>query len=262
MTDEQAIQEWWRLWLSGQQPWMTRLRRVFKHVPGDPRCRFCNAPFEGSFSPLLSLLGKSRSNLNPHFCRQCEDAARQHIGGVEIEISVLFSDIRGSTAMAERMSATEFGRVINRFFNAATEVLVASDAWLEKLAGDAVTGLFIPGFAGPDHPQIAIRAAQQLLRAAGYADPDGSWIEMGVGVHIGTVFIGAVGESGRLHDIAALGDPMNVGARLCAQAAPGEALASEAICLAAGLDLNPLEARDLQLRGRDESVRARVLRAA
>ena len=64
-------------------------------------------------------------------CRQCHDAAVQHIGGAEVETTLLFAYVRGSTTLAERMSASEFSRVINRYYAAANHVLVKTDAFID-----------------------------------------------------------------------------------------------------------------------------------
>ena len=86
----------------------------------DPRCKFCNAPFQGIGATVVRLLfGKQRSALNPRYCNLCEIASREFPGGAEVEMSMLFIDIRGSMALSEKMSPTEFSHLINRFYAAA-----------------------------------------------------------------------------------------------------------------------------------------------
>jgi adenylate cyclase len=77
---------------------------------------------------------------------------------------MLFADVRGSTTLAESMSALEFSRLMNRFYTLATDVLVHSDAMVDRLVGDEVVGLYIPGMAGQHHPGKAIQAALNLLQ--------------------------------------------------------------------------------------------------
>ena len=175
---------------------------------------------------------------------------------------MVFADVRGSTGLAEQMRPAAFRNLINRFYRAATEAMVARNALVEKLMGDEVTGLFVPGLAGPDHARIAIETAEFLLRATGHAAPAGPWVPVGAGVHTGTAFVGAVGTVGGMTDIVALGDDVNVAARLAAQAGPGEVIVSEAACAAAGHDRCAGEARRLQLKGRSEPVDVRVIRLA
>lgn len=184
-------------------------------------------------------------------------------GGAEVEISMLFADVRNSSRLAESMSATEFSRLMNRFYKAATDVLIESDAVIDKLVGDAVIGFYLPLFTGPNHARPAVLAARRLLEVAGHGSDAGAWIEIGVGVHAGTAFVGTVeGASGTVSDITALGDNVNVGARLASLARPGEILVSEAALAAGGFDLRNLELRRLDLKGRSEPIHVRVIRTA
>ncbi|MCK4901471.1 MAG: adenylate/guanylate cyclase domain-containing protein [Anaerolineales bacterium] len=77
---------------------------------------------------------------------------------------MLFVDVRGSTTIAEKMDTLEFSRLMNRFYEAAINVLVRANALIDKLVGDEVTALFIPGFAGEEHSRKAVQAGQSLLR--------------------------------------------------------------------------------------------------
>lgn len=184
----------------------------------------------------------------------------RHQGGAEIELTMLFADVRGSTILAEQMSASDFSQLMKRFYVVATEVLVKTDALIDKLVGDEVIGLFIPGYAGPEHARQAVQAAQELLHVMGHLDPDGPWLPVGVGVHTGVAYLGAMeGSSGTGADITALGDNVNITARLSSNAASGEILVSDATYAAAKLDLGNLEQRQLELKGKSELVNVRVL---
>jgi adenylate cyclase len=163
--------------------------------------------------------------------------------------------------MAEQMSAAEFSRLMNRFYVSATSILIKTDALIDKLVGDEAIGVYFPAFAGSEPARLAVQAAEELLRATGYGDPGGPWLPIGVGVHTGTAFFGTVsGAEGTFFDFTALGDNVNITARLASQAGSGEALISDATCLAAGLDTGQLEQRQLELKGKSEPVSVRVLR--
>ena len=250
---------YWRAILTGQHPGLRRGRGFFARLPGAPRCKLCNAPFAGPLAPLMRLLGKGRSNKNPRFCGDC--LTKTPVGGAEIELSLLFADVRGSTALATRLSTGDFAAQINRFYNAGADVLTRTDALINRLMGDQVIGLYVPGFAGPEHARLAVQAARELLRATGHADPDGPWLPVGIGVHTGTAYVGAVGAGGTLYDFTVLGDAANTTARLASAAAPGEILVSAAACAAADLERDEPERRHLELKGRPEPVDVRVLRA-
>ncbi|MGH2537397.1 MAG: adenylate/guanylate cyclase domain-containing protein [Candidatus Promineifilaceae bacterium] len=233
-----------------------RLRRIFRFLPREPRCKFCNAPFEGAGAAVVrALFGKRRSDLNPRYCNMCEEASRQFPGGSEVEMAMLFVDVRGSTALSEQMSPTEFSRLINRFYTAATEPIAAADGLVEKLAGDAVAAYWGAGFAGPDYVGRAIRVAQKLARRMARAE-----IPVGIGVHAGVAFFGAMGAPGGLVEISAQGDQVNTAARLTSAAAPGEIIVSEQALQAAGIDGSALESRRLELKGISEPVPVRVMR--
>ena len=160
------------------------------------------------------------------------------------------------------MSAAEFSRLMNRFYAVVTGVLIKTDGIVDKLVGDEVIGLYLPYLTGRDHARLALQAAQELLLATGHGNRAGAWLPVGVGVHSGTAFVGTVsGADGTASDWTALGDDVNVTARLASQAGPGEALISDAACLAAGLDLGHLEQRQLELKGKSEPVNVRVVRS-
>ncbi len=235
-------------------------RTLMKVLPKNPRCKLCNVPFSGIGGTLArTALGRERSNLNPSMCNICEKFARQHQGGAEVEISMLFADVRGSTAIAERMTPLDFSRLIDRFYQVTTDLLVEANAWIEKMIGDEVTGLFIPGFAGSEHARVAVETAQAILRATGHGRPEGAWIPVGVGVNTGQAFVGAVGKEGGITDITALGDSVNTAARLAAKAGPGEILITQATCTAAQMNTDGLETRELELKGKSGLMSVWVL---
>lgn len=181
-------------------------------------------------------------------------------GGTELEISMLFADVRGSTTLAEQMQAADFSRAMNRFYREATDVLIRSDAFIDKLVGDEVVALYFPLFTGPNHAGAAIRAAQDLLALS---DSSSKRLELpiGIGVHTGVAFVGTVsGAEGTVTDITALGDNVNITARLASRAGPGEALVSRAAQDAAGSDLSGYESRRLELKGKSEPIDVFVLR--
>ena len=259
---DKQIEEGWRSFLErGEFKSEIRQRRLFRHLPTDPRCKFCNAPFHGPGGALCrGLLNKGQSTMNPRLCNICEKFAAENLGGAEIELSMLFADVRGSTTLAEQMGTTEFSRLISRFYQVGSDVMVHSDALVDKLIGDEVTGLYVPGLAGPDHARIAIEAAKLLLTATGHVESEGPWVPVGAGVHTGRAFVGAVGSEQGLTDITALGDAPNTAARLAGAAAVGEIVVSEDAAAAAKLDTDDLEQRSLNLKGKSEPVNVHVIK--
>lgn len=258
MPDEPDPQDEWYHILTEGEPAARNFQHLMRALPASPRCKLCAAPFKGWGGFLMRQMGREQSKYNPRFCARCDQF--EHPGGAEVVITMLFADVRGSTTLAEQMSAREFSRLINRFYAVGSDVLVESDALVDRLMGDQVIGLYIPGFAGPDHSRRAIEAAGELLRRTGHRDPDGPWLPVGVGVHTGPAFVGVVGGAqGNPTDFTALGDNVNTTARLASQAGTGEILISEAAYAAAGLDLGDLERRQLELKGKSGPTEVRVL---
>ena len=185
---------------------------------------------------------------------------QKYPGGTEVELSMLFVDVRGSTSLAERMNASDYSRLMNRFYKAATDVLIRTDAFIDQFVGDEAIGLYFPLFTGPNHARAAVMGAQELLRAMGYGGKQEPWIPVGVGVHTGIVFFGTIsGSEGSVTDLAALGDNVNITARIASKAGSGEALISEVAYTSAGLNLGNLEQRQLELKGKSEPMDIRVL---
>jgi adenylate cyclase len=205
------------------------------------------------------MFGVRRSRLNPNFCNTCEDKLRKIPGGAETDLALLFVDIRGSMTMAERIGPAEFSRLINRFYKTTQDVLIDYGALIEKLVGDEVASMFIPGFAGPQYARKAVEAARRLLLVTGHGDSNGPWIPVGVGVHWGRAWVGAVGSANGVVEMTTLGDAPNVTARLASNAGKGEALVSEDAWNASQLAIPGVEERLLSLKGRKEPVRVKVL---
>jgi adenylate cyclase len=239
----------WRGLLLGTDTRYSRARAWLKHVPSEPRCKMCAAPFGGLGRPLMRVLHRDPWAKNPLYCTLCFNVLDAHRGGAEIEASFLFADVRGSTALAEGISPTEFHRQLNRFYDTASRILVEHDAIVDKFVGDEVIGLFIPALAKEHHAASAVKAATTLLLATGHADADGPWLPVGIGVHTGIAYVGSVGQP-PVTDLTALGDVVNTTARLASAAARGEILITEAAAMAAGVDTASLERRDLELKGK------------
>ena len=234
-----------------------RLYRFFRTLPHDPRCKLCRAPFHGIGGMTVRMLyGRRPSTLNPQFCNVCEDFAQKFPGGAEVEMSMLFADVRGSTSLSEQMTVIEFRGLINRFFVESSKIIAMEYGLLEKLAGDAVAAFWGAGFAGKEYVARTIIAAQKIQKAM-----EGQKIPVGIGVHAGVAYFGAMGSAEGLVNISAIGDEVNTAARIASKAAAGEILVSESAINAAGMDNSQLESRRLELKGISEQVSVRVIRS-
>ena len=163
--------------------------------------------------------------------------------------------------MSETMAPEEAARLMNRFYAVAAHVLSFADAVIDKLVGDEVMALFVPGFAGRDYLQKMASAAESLLVGVGYGPRGDPWLPLGVGMDRGLAFVGNVG-AGEVKDFTALGDVVNTAARLQAEAKAGQIVMSERVfeqVAARYPDAQPVE---LELKGKSEPVAARVVEFA
>lgn len=208
----------------------------------------CAAPFAGAAAPVMRLVGKRPSAANPTMCDTCFRFVSEHHGGAEIECTMLFADIRGSTTLAESMSPAEFHAVLDRFYTTASQVVFDHDGSVDKFVGDELVAIFFPLLSGYGHAAKGVEAAKALLRATGHTDAAGPWVPIGAGVHTGLVWFGAVGRGDRV-DLTAVGDGVNTTARLASVAKAGEILVTMETAAAASLD-SGLERRQLELKGK------------
>jgi adenylate cyclase len=258
MSEYLTPEEEWRALLNGTHPHLQH--QPYRYVPSAPRCKLCAAPFHGFGGLVFRRYGFTPWEKNPKICGRCFKGMTQQVqgcpsadedgrvAGAEVEVSMLFADVRGSSELARQVSTREFTNLMQRFYATSRGVLVDGDAIVEKFIGDEVAALFLPFMTGPNHALRAIEIAQELLRAIGHGSPEGPWIPLGVGVHTGIAFVGMV-ASGGVGDFTALGDPVNLTAHLASQAAAGEILVSEASMAAAGLQDPARERRHVSLKG-------------
>ena len=245
--------EQWRQLLQGTDSEMNKLRKRFKHLPHGPRCKVCAAPFHGPGAVVTRLFMHGQSVANPTMCQLCFRKLSDHPGGAEVEISIVFADIRGSTAIAERIGPVAFRAALQSFYELAAHAVERQDGFVDKYLGDGVMALFVPVFTGEAHADRAVSAALDLVRAVERSALPASGVRVGAGVHRGTAFVGVLGTGDKL-DFSALGDAVNVAARLGAIAAPGEVLASRDAWIGAGRTIDGGEVRRVELTGRHEPL--------
>jgi adenylate cyclase len=259
MGEYATPEEEWHDFLSGTHPHLHD-KSPLRFLPSNPRCKLCQAPFSGPGGLLLRRYGFAPWAKNPKVCGRCFKGLQTHaamcpgapggseVRGAEVELSMLFADVRGSSKLARQTSTFEFTRLMDRFYRVSSDVLVEHDAIIEKFVGDEVVGLFLPFMTGPEHATSAVEAARALFDAAGYGSPEGPWLPLGAGVHTGAAFVGMVGGQDS-RDFTALGDPMNIAAHLASQAAAGEILVTQPVVDRSALVGEDLEHRHVSLKG-------------
>jgi adenylate cyclase len=247
----------WRSILTDPNPWQ-RQRRLFSRLPSAPRCKFCTRPFSGPGGAVMRALGLGPWTKNAKYCSGCFRSIRQKHGGAEVVCSLMFADVRGSTSMAEQMRPRDFNRLMGRFYDTATDVLVTRDAIVDKFVGDEIVAIFLPSMAGAGHARVAIDAAIELLRRTGHGTGSAPWVPVGAGVNTGEAYVGAIGE-GPDTELTAMGDTVNTTARLASAAGAGEVLVTDAALSSARLGAPEAERRSLSLKGKTEPVMVAVL---
>lgn len=238
-------------------PGLLRLKAIFKHLPSDPRCKLCYAPYRAPFGPLIGRLGFGRWDKNPSLCGSCLRVMERNQGGAEIELSLLFADLRDSTGLAARMSARAYGQLLNTFYGIAATAIQGPGGTVDKYLGDGVFALFIPGFAGADHAARAIDAGRQILRETATSTRlpvEVRPLPVGIGVHTGTAYVGVLGQAGDLTDFTAIGDSVNITERLSSVAGAGELLISDAALTASGYPREGLTRGEPELKGVTQPV--------
>ena len=175
----------------------------------------------------------------------------------ELEATILFSDIRGYSTLAERLSPGEVAEVVGQHLSAMAEVIIDHGGMVDQFVGDAVMAVFGAPDPVEDHAVRAITCAlaMQARQASLNREADGDGrphVTMGIGINTGRVVAGTVGGSGRL-EYTVVGDAVNVAARLQSEAAAGEIVASEITIAAANhVDAEPMGSR--LVKGREEPV--------
>jgi adenylate cyclase len=153
-------------------------------------------------------------------------------GGALTETTLLFSDIRGFTAMSEKRAPQEIVRMLNAYFELMVDVIFKHEGTLDKFVGDEIVALFGAPVALPNAEIKAVECALNMkdvlaefnrTRAAEGQEE----IRVGIGINTGTVVTGAIGSS-RALQYTAIGDAVNTASRLCSVAKADQVLVSEA----------------------------------
>ena len=252
-----SSEDWATYFSMSADPLERTLSRMLRALPASPRCGICGAPFSGFGGRLIRPLGYRPSRKSPNLCATCVEAAPP--GGMTTEAGILFADIRGFTRLSEQRDPEEVSTLLRRFYKSAERVLFP-EAIIDKLIGDEVMALYLPVFGHLEGaaPPVMLRHARELLRAVGYGEEAEPFAEVGIGLDFGEAFVGNVGE-GAVNDFTAIGDVVNVAARLQGQAKGGEIVASAR--LVERLEEPPPGERiKLELKGKAEPVAAYRIR--
>lgn len=205
----------------------------------------------------------ARSNLERFFTptlaariAQSPDAVR--LGGDKRMVAVLFSDIRGFTALSETMNPDDMARLLSEYFTEMVECVFRHGGTLDKFIGDAVMAQWGAPLGEPDDADRAMRAAVDMMRSL--AELNRQWrsefrpeLRIGIGLNFGEAFAGNIGSERRL-EFTVIGDTVNTASRLCGAADGGEILLSEPFKLAMRDTLPMTQHEPMELKGKSQPV--------
>ena len=157
------------------------------------------------------------------------DAAR--LGGDKRPVAVLFSDIRGFTALSESMNPDDMAHHLTEYFTEMVDIVFKYNGTLDKFIGDAVMAQWGAPIGAPDDADQAMRAAVEMIRAldrlnAQWTAQGRPTLQIGIGLNYGEAFAGNIGSEQRL-EFTVIGDTVNTASRLCGAAEAHEILISE-----------------------------------
>jgi len=202
--------------------------------------------FERYFAPSLAA-------------RIAESPEAARLGGEKREVAVLFSDIRGFTALSESMRPDETATLLSEYLTEMVECVFRNGGTLDKFIGDAVMAQWGAPLSAPDDADRAVAASVDMLDAL--ATLNRKWraegrpeLQVGIGLSYGEVFAGNIGSERRL-EFTVIGDAVNTAARLCRAAGPGDILIEERMRAALRRPCELAEHLTLQLKGKSQPVR-------
>ena len=185
------------------------------------------------------------------------DPRQAALGGAVVEVTAVFADLRGFTTFSEASTPEQIVAMLNRYFEVATAEILAAGGTIVQFVGDALMALFNAPVRQPDH---AVRAAAAALRMQAGIDAVGEpdWPRFRVGINTGPALVGNIGST-ELRNFNAMGDAVNVAARLETTALPGQVVIGESTraLLPSGTVTEPLG--ELAVKGRRTPVVAHIL---
>lgn len=224
-----------------------------------PYCKGCQIPLSGVRAiPPRVLRGVRRHKKNPNYCNICSEKAYQ---GYIDEITVLFADIRGFAELTATHGPLRTRAMLDEYFRRASEIFFDRDALVDHFIGDAIMVFFNAVSEQPDHVGQAVEGAFELFQLV--RQLNNTWalpqpVGVGIGINTGEAALGVLGSSNP-DDFTAIGEPVNVAARLQGLAAAGEILLTEEAYRQVASRFPNAARRVLELKGVSRPVTAYVL---
>ncbi len=223
-------------------------------------------PIRGFASLPLKLVGVKASRMSPNLCTLCETMFQllMKTKRVQISATILFADVRGYTGLSEALDSAEVADLLGEFYEVCSGPIWERDGIVNKLIGDAVFAIFNFPIDRDDHARMAVMSAieiqarcMELNGTPSAAGRERNELGVGIGIHTGNVTIGEIGQFCK--DFTAIGEVVNVAARLQGAARPGEVLMSETVYEQVEDLLPEAVGRSYTLKGVSKPVQAYVL---
>jgi len=170
-----------------------------------------------------NIFGKYVSPQVAHEILNLADSDKLKLGGVSREVTVFFSDIRGFTAMSEKMSPEAVVDTLNRYLGIIIDCILANGGMINKFAGDSIMAIWNAPQDQSDHSRLAVKAAVEAQQAAanlpcGENEPK---VQFGIGINTGFALAGSIGSEGRA-EYTVIGDTVNLASRICSNTPGGQ----------------------------------------
>lgn len=224
-----------------------------------PECVICGTALAGPLSYVFRAVGVSRSSRNPNLCNRCNTHTEE---GKLVELTVVFADVSSFTELTHELGPERTYEVVDAFLRSATEALTRHGAFIDKYIGDAVMAFFNAPIKYPDHAARAVAAAQEIQAALpALGERFGLELKASIGIALGWARVGRLGSSdGR--DYTALGEVVNLAARLQGQALAGEIMTDSDVYRQVADHFPDVPAESLALKGFKDPAPAHRLGSA
>jgi class 3 adenylate cyclase len=184
------------------------------------------------------------------------DPGQAALGGQVVDVTAVFADLRGFTAFSEVVEPGDIVEMLNRYYAVAVPCILDNGGTIIQFVGDALLALFNAPARQADHEAKAVRAALQMQEAVQHIAQDRpDWPRFRVGANTGAALVGNIGSE-LLRGYNAMGDAVNVAARLQTIAKPGQVVIGGATCDALAGRARTVLIGDLEVAGRRQKVRA------
>jgi adenylate cyclase len=178
------------------------------------------------------------------------------LGGIRVEVTSLFADIRGFTSFSEGMEPESLVAVLNKYLAVAADALLQEEGTIDKFLGDGVMAWFNAPISQSDHTLRAVRAALEIRNSLSrlHAElPPSLRLSFGVGIHVGDAVLGMIGTEKRL-DYTAIGDSINTAKRIQENAGPGQVFISQKAYKFVSEQVDAVQVEPITAKGKREPI--------